>query len=105
VGGVGINYAIQDAIETANQLAGKFKTGTVTDADLAAVQQRREWPVKVIQRVQRAIQDRIVAAGLQPGREFRMPLLARLVTALPGLRWVLPTMLGWGVRPARVKTG
>ena len=35
VGGVGINYAIQDAIETANQLAGKLKAGTVTDADPA----------------------------------------------------------------------
>jgi len=105
VGGVGINYAIQDAIETANQLAGKLKAGTVTDADLAGVQQRREWPVKVIQGVQRAIQDRIVAAGLKPGAAFRLPLAARILTALPGLRWVLPRIIGWGVRPARVKAG
>jgi 2-polyprenyl-6-methoxyphenol hydroxylase-like FAD-dependent oxidoreductase len=105
VGGVGINYAIQDAIETANQLAGKLKAGSVTDADLARVQQRREWPVKVIQRVQRAIQERIVAAGLQQGSEFRMPLAARIMTTLPGLRWVLPRIIGWGVRPARVKAG
>jgi 2-polyprenyl-6-methoxyphenol hydroxylase-like FAD-dependent oxidoreductase len=105
VGGVGINYAIQDAIETANQLAAKLKAGTVTDADLAGVQQKREWPVKVIQRVQRAIQDRIVTAALQQGREFRMPLAARVLTATPGLRWVLPRIIGWGVRPARVKAG
>src|SRR4029077_13576716 len=58
VGGVGINYAIQDAIETANQLTGKLKAGAVTDTDLAAVQQVREWPVKVIQSVQRVIQNR-----------------------------------------------
>jgi 2-polyprenyl-6-methoxyphenol hydroxylase-like FAD-dependent oxidoreductase len=103
VGGVGINYAIQDAIETANQLTSKLKAGTVTDTDLARVQQRREWPVKVIQAVQKAIQDRIVAAGLREGYAFRLPLAARILTGTPGLRWILPTIIGWGVRPARVK--
>ena len=103
VGGVGINYAIQDAIETANRLADKLKAGVVTDAELAVVQRRREWPVKVIQWVQKAIQDRIVAAALREGQEFRLPLPARILTALPGLRGVLPWILGWGVRPARVK--
>jgi 2-polyprenyl-6-methoxyphenol hydroxylase-like FAD-dependent oxidoreductase len=105
VGGVGINYAIQDAIETANQLAGKLKAGAVTDADLAGVQQMREWPVKVIQGVQRAIQDRIVAAGLKQGVAFRLPLAVRILTSMPGLRLILPKIIGWGVRPARVKGG
>ena len=102
VGGVGINYAIQDAIETANRLSDKLKAGAVTEADLAAVQKAREWPVRVIQRVQRAIQERIIAAGLKQGK-FRMPLLARILTGTPGLRWVLPTIIGRGVRPARVR--
>ncbi|HEY3965517.1 MAG TPA: FAD-dependent oxidoreductase [Planctomycetaceae bacterium] len=103
VAGVGINYAIQDAIETANQLTAKLKAGSVTEADLAAVQKAREWPVKVIQRVQKAIQDRIVAAGLKQGAAFRLPLPARILTGTPGLRWILPTIIGWGVRPARVR--
>ncbi len=103
VGGVGINYAIQDAIETANQLTAKLKVGTVTDADLAAVQKVREWPVKVIQRVQKAIQDRIVAAGLKEGSAFRLPLPARILAGTPGLTWIFPTILGWGVRPARIR--
>jgi 2-polyprenyl-6-methoxyphenol hydroxylase-like FAD-dependent oxidoreductase len=103
VGGVGINYAIQDAIETANQLAGKLRAGTVTETDLAAVQQVREWPVQVIQGVQKRIQDQIVAAGLKEGAAFRMPLAARILTGTPGLRWILPAIIGWGVRPARVK--
>ena len=77
--------------------------GAVTDADLAAVQHAREWPVKVIQRVQKAIQDRIVAAGIKQGSAFRLPLPARILTGTPGLRWILPTIIGWGVRPARVK--
>src|SRR5207302_524231 len=72
VGGVGINYAIQDAIETANQLTAKLKAGTVTDVDLADVQNVREWPVKVIQRVQKTIQERIVTAGLKQGSAFRL---------------------------------
>jgi 2-polyprenyl-6-methoxyphenol hydroxylase-like FAD-dependent oxidoreductase len=103
VGGVGINYAIQDAIETANQLSGKLKAGAVTDADLAGVQKAREWPVKVIQAVQKGIQDQIVAAGLKEGAKFRLPLAARVLTGTPGLKWVLPTIIGWGVRPARVR--
>jgi 2-polyprenyl-6-methoxyphenol hydroxylase-like FAD-dependent oxidoreductase len=103
VGGVGINYAIQDAIETANRLAGKLRAGTVTESDLAGVQKVREWPVQVIQGVQKRIQDQIVAAGLKEGAAFRMPLAARILTGTPGLRWILPAIIGWGVRPARVK--
>jgi 2-polyprenyl-6-methoxyphenol hydroxylase-like FAD-dependent oxidoreductase len=102
VGGVGINYAIQDAIETANQLAGKLKAGAVTDADLAAVQQVREWPVKFVQGVQKRLQDQVIAAALKQAA-FRLPLAARILTGTPGLRWILPTIIGWGVRPARVK--
>jgi 2-polyprenyl-6-methoxyphenol hydroxylase-like FAD-dependent oxidoreductase len=105
VGGVGINYAIQDAIETANQLTGKLKGGVVTETDLAGIQKVREWPVRVIQRVQKGIQDNIVAAGLKEGAAFRMPLAARILSGTPGLRWILPTVVGWGVRPARVKMG
>jgi 2-polyprenyl-6-methoxyphenol hydroxylase-like FAD-dependent oxidoreductase len=103
VGGVGINYAIQDAIETANQLTARLKVGTVNDADLAGIQKAREWPVKVIQRVQKMIQEQIIAVGLKDGAAFRLPLIARVLTGTPGLRWVLPTIIGWGVRPARVK--
>jgi 2-polyprenyl-6-methoxyphenol hydroxylase-like FAD-dependent oxidoreductase len=105
VGGVGINYAIQDAIETANQLAGKLKSGTMTEADLAGVQKIREWPVRVIQRVQRTIQNQIIAAGLKQGSDFRLPLPARILTGMPGLRGILPGIIGWGARPARVKVG
>jgi hypothetical protein len=49
-----------------------------------------------------AIQQRIIAAGLKEGAAFRMPLAARILTGLPGLRWMFPTVIGWGVRPARV---
>jgi 2-polyprenyl-6-methoxyphenol hydroxylase-like FAD-dependent oxidoreductase len=41
-GGVGINLAIQDAVATANLLAGPLREGRVTEALLARVQMRRE---------------------------------------------------------------
>ena len=50
-----------------------------------------------------AEQRRIVAAGLRTDRPFRLPLPARLLGTVPGLRWVIPTVIGWGVRPARVR--
>jgi 2-polyprenyl-6-methoxyphenol hydroxylase-like FAD-dependent oxidoreductase len=102
VAGVGINYAIQDAVDAARLLAGPLKAGRVAEADLRAVQRRREWPVRVIQWVQGQLQQRIVAAGLRADRPFRLPLPARLLGRVPGLRWVLPTVVGWGVRPARL---
>lgn len=102
VAGVGINYAVQDAVDAARLLAGPLKAGRVTEADLRAVQRRREWPVRVIQWVQGQLQRRIVAAGLRADRPFRLPLPARLLGRVPGLRWVLPTVVGWGVRPARL---
>ena len=48
IGGVGINYAVQDAVAAANLLAGPLLRGGLTDAHLAAVQRRREWPTRFI---------------------------------------------------------
>ena len=51
-GGVGINLAIQDAVATANLLADPLREGRVTEWWLAQVQQRREFPTRVTQRMQ-----------------------------------------------------
>ncbi len=51
-GGVGINLAIQDAVATANLLAEPLRQGRVTEKLLARVQQRREFPTRVTQRLQ-----------------------------------------------------
>jgi 2-polyprenyl-6-methoxyphenol hydroxylase-like FAD-dependent oxidoreductase len=64
VAGVGINYAIQDAVATANRLGGPLLSGTVSDADLAAVQQRRELSTRFIQAFQAIVQRLIVASAL-----------------------------------------
>ncbi len=52
VGGVGINLAIQDAVATANLLADPLREGRITEWWLAQVQQRREFPTRVTQRMQ-----------------------------------------------------
>ncbi|MFX4497549.1 FAD-dependent monooxygenase, partial [Acinetobacter baumannii] len=49
VGGVGINLASQDAVAAANMLARPLREGRLSEADLAAVQNRRLRPTQVIQ--------------------------------------------------------
>lgn len=61
IGGVGINLAIQDAVAAANRLAEPLRARQVTTEDLAAVQARREPPTRKIQRLQLAIQSRVLA--------------------------------------------
>ena len=63
VGGVGINLAIQDAVAAGNMLRTE-----ISRRELKRVQDRREWPVRVTQRLQILVQDRIIARVLrQPG--------------------------------------
>src|SRR5262245_31016864 len=102
VAGVGINVAIQDAVEAANLLTGPLRRGAVSDADLAAVQQRREPAVKTVQQIQRIIQDRLAAPGLNAGHECRRPWWLRLITAVPGLRNVPARLLAFGPRRVRL---
>ncbi|OAI39372.1 monooxygenase [Planctomycetaceae bacterium SCGC AG-212-D15] len=101
VGGVGINYAIQDAVETANMLAAPLKEGKVTDAQLAAVQKVREWPVKVIQKVQGLIQEQIVKSAL--AGTFKMPWIVRAIGAIPLVRTLPGRLIGFGIRRVRVE--
>ena len=102
IGGVGINYAIQDAVAAANLLAEPLLAGTLTDAHLAAVQRRRELPTRFIQGFQGVVQRQLVTRALDD-KPFRPPLLARILLALPLLRNLLPRLIGWGIRPERVR--
>ena len=103
VGGVGINYAIQDAVAAANLLVAPLRAGTVTDADLAAVQRRREFPTRFIQALQGIVQRRLVARALED-KPFQVPLPARIISALPLVRNLPARLVGWGLRPERVRT-
>jgi 2-polyprenyl-6-methoxyphenol hydroxylase-like FAD-dependent oxidoreductase len=99
VGGVGINYAIQDAVVAANVLSTPLQQGKVQLRDLAAVQRRREWPTRIIQAFQLLMQERLIARALDPDRPFRLPLFLRL----PMVRNLPARLIGLGVWPVHVR--
>ena len=102
-GGVGINLAIQDAVATANLLAEKLRSGPVTIADLRKVQARREWPTRLIQRVQVFIHHRAVTGRESRGRNS-LPLVVRLLKWFPILRQVPARFIGLGPRPEHFRS-
>jgi 2-polyprenyl-6-methoxyphenol hydroxylase-like FAD-dependent oxidoreductase len=104
VGGVGINLAIQDAVAAANLLALRLREGRVTEADLRAVQRRRELPARVTQRLQLLVQDRVITRVLRSDRPLRPPLLLRLLGRFALLRRIPGRLVGLGVRPEHVRT-
>ncbi len=104
VGGVGINLAVQDAVAAANILAEPLRVGTVTRAHLAAVQARRAFPMRVIQRMQVIVQNRLLSPALSSSARPKPPLVLRLIMWLPFLRGLPARIVGVGVRPEHVRT-
>jgi 2-polyprenyl-6-methoxyphenol hydroxylase-like FAD-dependent oxidoreductase len=102
VGGVGINYAVQDAVVAANVLIEPLTAGRVTVKDLAEVQHQREWPTRVIQAVQAAIQKRVLATVLQSQGPITVPWALRVFFQLPILRDVPARLLAFGPKRVRV---
>ncbi len=101
-GGVGINLAIQDAVATANLLADPLRAGRVTEAMLAQVQQRREFPTRLTQFVQVNAHKLLKTVFANPG-PARAPWQFKAVVHLPGLRHVTARLVGVGVRPEHIR--
>ena len=99
-GGVGVNYAVQDAIAAARILAEPLRSGSVTRDVLASVQRRRAWPARAVQRAQVAT-HRVIA---RPGGGD-VPDLALRVEALiePVLQRLVARLVGIGLRPEHVR--
>ncbi|HET9820144.1 MAG TPA: FAD-dependent oxidoreductase [Rhodanobacteraceae bacterium] len=106
IGGVGINLAIQDAVAAANALAGPLRAdGAIGEALPASIQQRREWPVKVVQRVQIAMQKRLISRALeQTGEPPRVPALLRFLLGFRAVRHIPARLFGYGLRQEHVRT-
>ena len=102
MGGVGVNLAVQDAVATANLLAARLVQGIPTEAELDAVQARREFPVKMTQRMQVVGQNNIVAMALKQGTQLKAPLPLRIISAVPWLQGITARFLALGVRPEHV---
>jgi len=101
-GGVGINLAIQDAVATANLLTAPLRAGQLTIEDLQRVQQRREWPTSMTQRVQLMIQNRVIKRVLTDRDRFSPPFAIRLLALFPFLRRIPARIIGLGFRPEHV---
>src|SRR5262245_14947038 len=103
VGGVGINYAIQDAVEAANVLTEPLRQGRLTVRHLQTIQRRRMLPTRIIQMIQGLIQNNVVAPALKGGKEIQLPLLMRLMPRIPGLRNLPARMFAFGIFPPRIQ--
>jgi 2-polyprenyl-6-methoxyphenol hydroxylase-like FAD-dependent oxidoreductase len=101
VGGVGINLAVQDAVVTANLLAGPLRSGRLSEGDLAAVQRRRQLPTVVIQLFQAQVQRFVLRPALRGGTP---PRALRLLGRLPLVRDLPARLFALGVRRAHVRS-
>jgi 2-polyprenyl-6-methoxyphenol hydroxylase-like FAD-dependent oxidoreductase len=97
-GGIGINLAIQDAVAAAHLLAGPLREKRVTEALLAGVQQRREFPTRVTQYVQTRAHKAFEYIFQHPG-PIRAPWQLKVATRIPGIQHVTGYFVGIGVRP------
>jgi 2-polyprenyl-6-methoxyphenol hydroxylase-like FAD-dependent oxidoreductase len=99
--GVGINLAVQDAVATANLLAGPLRSGApIPEAALRRLQRRRMLPTVVTQAAQRLVQNRLISPALT--RRLDPSRLPRDLTRIPVLNRVAPRFIGHGVRPEHV---
>lgn len=102
IGGVGINLAVQDAVAAANLLAEPLRKGGVAVEVLESVQHRREFPARITQRIQLAVQDRIIGPALL-NQTARAPLFMKILQ-WPLLRRLPGRLLALGIRPEHIRT-
>jgi len=104
VGGVGINLAIQDAVAAANILAPILARRTPTLAELNRVQKRREFPTRLVQRVQVIAQNNVLAPTMRSAVTPRAPLILHLLDRWAWLRQWPARFVGIGPRPEHVRS-
>lgn len=102
IGGIGINYAVADAVAAANILVGPLRAGNVTNNDLKRVQKRRELPVRVAQAVQILVQNKVIQP-LMDGGDLSPVKIPDFVGWGP-LKFIPPIAVGRGLRPEHVRT-
>jgi 2-polyprenyl-6-methoxyphenol hydroxylase-like FAD-dependent oxidoreductase len=102
--GVGVNYAIQDAVAAARILAEPLLTGTVSERELHRLERRRLPPVRLMQPIQMRLHALIAKPG--GGSFLRDPMpwwqYAAAAIALPVVRRVMARVVGRGFRPERL---
>ena len=98
VGGVGINYAIQDAVVAANVLSEPLKAGKIRLRDLAEVQRQREWPTRIIQGFQNILQKQFLSGVLKSDKPIRVSPFLRFLLRIPVVRDLPAQFIAFGPR-------
>ncbi len=99
VGGLGINVAIQDAVAAANVLVPAFRKGVPALADLKKIQRRRNFPVKLMQRLQLFLQKRLIGKILKGKGNTQVPLIFKAFQRFSFLKKWPAYIIGIGPRP------
>ena len=102
LGGVGINYAIHDAVAAGNILVPAFKKNEVTLAMLQKIQARREKPVRRMQHLQVLLQNKVISPILHQKDPLRVPLVFKIFQMFPVLRRIPTHIIGIGFGPEHV---
>jgi 2-polyprenyl-6-methoxyphenol hydroxylase-like FAD-dependent oxidoreductase len=101
-GGVGINLAIQDAVAAARILAGALRDHRSTDHLLPRVQQRRKFPTRVTQFLQKRAHVALAGVFDRPG-PLEAPWPFKMAVRVPGVQRLLGHIIGIGIRPEHVR--
>jgi len=103
IAGVGINLAVQDAVAAARILIPEFRRGSSIPIEaLRQVQQRRELPTRITQRVQLLIQNNIIKRVLGTRGRMKPPLVVRALGRFPVLQRIPARLIGLGFRREHV---
>jgi 2-polyprenyl-6-methoxyphenol hydroxylase-like FAD-dependent oxidoreductase len=102
--GVGVNYAVQDAVAAANALVAPLRTGEVDLRVLDGIQRRRLPAVSAMQRIQLAAHRGIARPGGPEGLPDPLPRTVRaaLAVSTPVLQGLTARLIGRGLRPESV---
>lgn len=102
--GVGVNYAIQDAVATANLLVDPLRSGTLDTTDLERVQKRRLTPVALMQPLQLRFHKVITMRGDLLANPIRWWQKAAVTVLMPIARSVTARIVGRGFRPEVIQS-
>ena len=105
IGGVGINLAIQDAVAAANILYRPLTNNSLTIAYLKRVQQRRQFPASIIQRLQVLIQNKFITPAIQAkNKHHSIPVFVKILQCFPILKRIPARLIGMGIRMEHIQT-
>ncbi|MBV9084687.1 MAG: FAD-dependent oxidoreductase [Acidobacteriaceae bacterium] len=99
--GVGINYAIQDAVAAARILGDALQNRRSTDDLLPRIQKRREFPVRAVQFLQERAHAGFANVFDNSG-PMRAPWQLKLAVHIPGIQRIVGRAIGIGLRPEHI---